>query len=216
MGFFSLSSTATFRLSVRPRAIACALLATALTTSITTPAQAAGSVDTSKAGARVAALALAAPLPGWVHKDGQYFTYWLPNNDWQAVETSHALDITSPTGLYDVSFGSAETVMPTTTQQIFQTIIAGHAQDMTKWKSLQTSPVTQTPLGTRQVIEFTAMHRYPLQGWQPIRGIAIADALSPGIGYGLDATIMYAPTKSWSKQYATLDRIRTNITPMHS
>ena len=163
-----------------------------------------------------AAVPSANPLPGWLHKDGQYFTYWLPTKDWQAVETNRGLDITSPTGLYAVGFGWSSLAMPTTTSQVFQAIMSGHAQDFTKWKALQTSPVTNTATGTRQVIEFTAMHKYPLQGWKPVRGVAIADALDTGMGsYGMDATLMYAPAAEWSKQMSTLDRIRTNITPMH-
>jgi hypothetical protein len=163
-----------------------------------------------------AAVPSANPLPGWLHKEGQYFTYWLPTKDWQAVETNRGLDITSPTGLYAVGFGWSSLAMPTTTSQVFQTIMSGHAQDFKQWKALQTSPVTNTAMGTRQVMEFTAMHKYPLQGWKPVRGVMIADALDTGMGsYGLDATLMYAPAAEWSKQMATLDRIRTNITTMH-
>jgi hypothetical protein len=197
----------TFTLGKPVRVLAGAGLTLALTMGVTVVAGAATAH---------ASVPSANPLPGWIHKDGQYFTYWLPTKDWQAVETNRGLDITSPTGLYAVGFGWSSLAMPTTTSQIFQTVMSGHAQDFTKWKALQTSPVTNTAMGTRQVIEFTAMHKYPLQGWKPVRGVMIADALDTGMGsYGLDATLMYAPAAEWSKQMSTLDRIRTNITTMH-
>lgn len=182
---------------------------------LTSPGYAAAAGTSSWSARGGSSIEVESPLPGWVHKDGKYFSYWLPDKDWQAVETAQALDITSPTGLYAVSQGWAPLAMPTTTQEVFQAIVDGHANDMKKWKVLKVSPVTQTSLGTRQVVEFTAMHRYPLQGWRPIRGIAIADALDSGFAYGLDATLMYAPTASWAKQRSTLDRIRTNITVLH-
>lgn len=156
------------------------------------------------------------PLPGWLHKDGRNFTYWVPTKDWQAVETQNAIDITSPTGLYEVSYGFAPSITAMTPSQFLTLFEQGHAGDTSNWRILQSSPVTTTPAGTqRQAFEFTATHVYPLQGAVPIHGILVADSVTRSPGTGIIATVMFAPTSQWKKQASTLDRIRTNITAMN-
>ncbi len=56
------------------------------------------------AGAGANAADCAMLMGGWVHRDTQLFTYFMPNANWQAVESTNSLKVSGPVGEAAVIF----------------------------------------------------------------------------------------------------------------
>jgi hypothetical protein len=94
-------------------------------------------------------------MANWVHIAHPLWAYWIPDNNWQHVESTSGIDISSPTGNAIVSFAFVYgPLVPTTLDQAEAQL----RQFFTNFTVLNRSPITPGPYaGFSRTTEFTAV-----------------------------------------------------------
>jgi len=140
-------------------------------------------------------------MANWVHIAHPLWAYWIPNNNWQHVESTSGIDISSPTGDASVEFAFAYGPLVPTTLDAAE---AQLRQLFTNFSVLNQSPITPGPYygGSSRTTEFTAV-----SGQTNVHGKLTVD-----IGYQtFDAYLMIANTQVWPTISPTLQLIRDHI-----
>ncbi len=141
-------------------------------------------------------------MRNWVHRDGRWFSYFVPNNDWQASESANGIDISSPTGDEIVSYGYGPRQM--TLQQVAQFIFQGVGITNVMIVNQQ-QPVNFSGY-VAQTVEFTGVIRTGVA----IQGVLTAQTSDSWFG----AYICFAPVPVWQRDSQTMLAIRSHITNM--
>jgi len=140
-------------------------------------------------------------MANWVHIAHPLWAYWIPDNNWQHVESMSGIDISSPTGNASVEFAFVYgPLVPTTLDAAEATI----AQLFTNFTVLNRSQITPGPYygGSSRTTEFTAV-----SGQTNVHGKFTVD-----LGYQtFDAYLIVATTQVWPTISATLQLIRDHI-----
>ncbi len=141
-------------------------------------------------------------MANWVHIAHPLWAYWIPNNNWNHVESTSGIDISSPTRDASVSFAFVYGPLVPTTLDAAEAQIR---QLFTNFTVLNQSPITPGPYGgSSRTTEFTA--------FVPATQSSVHGKLTVDLGYQtFDAYLMTANTGVWPTINATLQLIRDHI-----
>jgi hypothetical protein len=156
-------------------------------------------------------LICATPAQAWIHRQSQYWTYYLPTPQWVATTSAAGIDISSPTGTLGVSVAWSPTPTAWTNQQIANTIVSAHGLDQHPIASLRFTSVsgsTQTGDWTYRTYRWTAV-RTDLH--QNVRGVLTTGVYRGATGYGALGTCIVAPASQYARQYSLLSTVLGRI-----
>jgi hypothetical protein len=160
--------------------------------------------------AALAVVAVLAPAgaasSAWIHWQGRHFTCWIPDRHWQVVESDNGLDISSPTGLAEVSFAYA-TNGPSNygIGQIVGILLSPQA-GIANARILGHGAVYRTGGGgAGQVVTFTGVR---VRDRTLVRGILRVEVF----GNAFDAYEQRAPARQWAAWAPTLAAVQNHIT----
>jgi hypothetical protein len=143
-------------------------------------------------------------MSNWVHVAHANWAYWVPNNNWRDAYNDNGIDISSPIGDADVSFGFAYGPLVPTTLDAAESSL--RQQLFTNFTVINQSPITPGPYygGSSRTTEFTASSLF-LHG--NVHGKLTVD-IGPQV---FDAYLWMSTTATWSSYSATLQLIRDHI-----
>ena len=138
-------------------------------------------------------------MSDWAHRDGRWFSYFLPTENWLVVETANGIDITSPTGEEGTSYAFAAGGLTLAQVEgfVFQAMGATNAAIVARQGA-------RGPFGA-ETVEFTAQRN----GMQ-VHGMLVAQAN----GSWFSTYMVMAPAQRWQQDAATLLMIRKHVTYM--
>ena len=140
-------------------------------------------------------------MANWVHRQDALFSYFMPDANWQVVESTSSIDISSPVGDQEVEFAFAYgPVVPTTldaVEALLWNVISNHP-------IVSQSPVYAGGPGQEQAIEFTGLWN---ETGHNVHGIYIA-GVGPQVIQGY---LIMAYTEVWAADACTLALIRNHI-----
>jgi hypothetical protein len=145
----------------------------------------------------------AAAMQGWVHVAHPHWNYFMPTDRWIGTESTSGIDISSPTGDADVSFGFAYgPLVPQTVEQAEAAV----EQIFTNFVVVSRSAVVAGPYGgPNRSTEFTAV-------WKATQA-AVHGRFTVDVGAQVFAVrLMMANTAVWPAIAPTLQLIANHIT----
>jgi hypothetical protein len=141
-------------------------------------------------------------MANWAHRQSNLWSYFIPNTNWQVVESTSGIDISSPIGDAIVEFAFAYgPVVPTTAdgvEAILWKVVSNH-------QVVSQSQVVAGGPGQEQTIEFTGV--WNVTGHN-VHGIYIA-GVGPQV---IQAYLIMANVEVWAADQCTLTLIRNHIT----
>jgi hypothetical protein len=156
-------------------------------------------------------LLCAAAAQAWVHRQSQWWTYYLPTPRWVAATSAAGIDISSPTGALGVSEAYSATPDALTNQQIVNEIVSAHGLDTHPIASLRftsESGYKRSGQWLFRTYQWTAVRTDRHQG---VRGVLTTGVYSGAGTYGAMATCIVAPTSVFAQQYSLLETILSRI-----
>jgi hypothetical protein len=110
-----------------------------------------------------------------VRKQGKFWTYYVPDAKWGAVENANGIDISSPTGTYYLGHGFSPMAGPVSFEQMLDFFKQYGSLDAHPVRDLElgaaSAPVPDGPAKQRHV-EYTAVRT---DTGEPMRGIVFID-----------------------------------------
>jgi hypothetical protein len=141
-------------------------------------------------------------MANWAHRQLNHFAFFIPDTNWQGVESTQSIDISSPTGDADVQFGTVHGPLVPTTVDGVEALLW---QSVSNHQVISASPVFAGGLGQEQIIEFTGVLNLTSHN---VHGIYWASVGPQEIS---DYLIM-ANVEVWDADACTLALIRAHIT----
>lgn len=149
----------------------------------------------------------------WVRKAPGGWIYWVPTKKWTDKHSKCGIDISSPTGTMLVGLGAGPLPVPMDTRQAFEAIVDAYERDegLSGVSVIQEYPVVDS--AGEQTQSFLVRGQRAIAGKPPV---AVTAMISVGVltlagGYGIEASVVLAPTKEWKKQAKTLGIILKNV-----
>ena len=136
-------------------------------------------------------------MVNWTHRNGRWFAYFLPNDDWAAVETGHGIDITAPVGDEGASFAFASG--PQNLRQVENLVFAGLQVGNARILGRQGA----TGNYGVETLEFTG-----LRNGVRVHGMIAAQANQTNFS----SYVILAPEEKWKQDAISLALIRRHIT----
>lgn len=156
----------------------------------------------------VAPVAVAATQ--WVRWQGRYFIAWIPNRQWQVVESARSITVSSPTGLATVEFVTADKAPgPSTTTFLRTQSFADGSYSRVRFLSQsRITPIAGG--GESQTFHFTARRT---RDGASVRGILKADVFNNYLtgAYGYTGYMRVAPQRDWTKWAPTLTAVQNRL-----
>ncbi len=141
-------------------------------------------------------------MANWAHRQSNLYAYFVPDTNWQGVESTSSIDISSPTGDAEAQFAFAYgPLVPTTVDQVLALLW----QVVSNHQIVSQSPVVPGGPGQEQTTEFTGMLN--LTGHN-VHGIYIA-GVGPQV---IQDYLIMANVEVWGADECTLALIRNHIT----
>jgi hypothetical protein len=146
----------------------------------------------------------------WVHKQGRYFAYWVPNDKWQAAEAANGIDVSSPTGLASVSFGYATNGPAPYTLAGVRSLLLSPQAGLTEVRLLSRGRTFSTGGGVSQTTSFIAVR---IRDRAAVRGVVTAEVFNTSTygSYGFAGYLQVAPAKEWKSWSPTLAAVKKQI-----
>jgi len=158
------------------------------------------------------ALVCVASAQAWVHREGRWWSYYLPTPQWTASQNAAGVDISSPTGVLLVSYAFSQTPRSYSNDQVATLTANGHGLDshpITSLRFTSASKYTSSGGWTDRTYQWTAV-RTDLH--QSVRGVLTTGVYSGAGTYGIRAFGFVAPASQFAKQASmlatTVSRIR--------
>jgi hypothetical protein len=141
-------------------------------------------------------------MANWTHRQGAHFAYFIPDPNWNAVESPNSIDISSPTGDAVATFAFAYGVaVPTTIAALEGVVLGGYSSP----QIINQSQIVAGGPGQEQTVEFTGV--WNTTGHQ-VHGIFTA-GVGPQIA---QVYLTQANVEVWAADACTLLLIRFHIT----
>jgi hypothetical protein len=141
-------------------------------------------------------------MANWVHRQSNLYAYFLPDANWQVVESTSSIDISSPIGDAEVEFAFAYgPLVPTTVdgvEALLWQVISNH-------QVISQSQVVAGGPGQEQSVEFTGVWNFTGHN---VHGIYIA-GVGPQVIQGY---LIMANVEVWGADQCTLTLVRNHIT----
>jgi NitT/TauT family transport system substrate-binding protein len=150
----------------------------------------------------------------WIHKTVGSFSCYIPASTWQVVGNKNGVDISSPTGDEDVSFGQTAWPAVVTTQAVATQMLTLSARSgsLTNGSITGRGAASQTAAGiTMQRFNFQGVHHW-VNGTEPVVGYMIVTVFNHLGARGYSVSLVEAPTAKANADSAMLEFIRGHIT----
>lgn len=154
----------------------------------------------------------------WVRKAPGGWVYWVPTKKWTDKHSKCGIDISSPTGTMLVGIGAAPLPVPMDTQQALAAIVGAYENDegLSNVSVIKEYPVVDSP--GEQTQSFLVRGQRTLPG-EP--SVAVTAMISVGVlsfagAYGIEASVVLAPTKDFKKEAKTLGIILKNVVSLET
>lgn len=159
------------------------------------------------------ALVAAGPASAWERKESQWWVWYVPNDDWNAAQSSTTIDITSPTGALYVGVGFSSWPEPVTHREVIRLMKDHDAFDPHRYRDLHVGH------GSKAVVHDTVSRRkYKWSAYRTGRKEAIKGRLTVDVirddstaTYGWAVSNRSAPADGFGKQDKKLRRIERNV-----
>lgn len=150
----------------------------------------------------------------WIHRTAGSFSCYIPSSNWQVIGNKNGIDVTSPTGDEDVSFGQTAWPAVVTTQAVAAQTLALSARS----GSLTNTSITGRGAASQAAPGIT-MQRFNVQGthhWVngtgPIVGYMLVTVFNRVGARGFSTSLVFAPTAKANADGAMLEYMRAHIT----
>jgi len=156
-------------------------------------------------------VASASSSASWVHWEGAYFACWIPNKEWQVVESSTGLAISSPTGTATVNYADASSPEPYSLSALPGALLTSPLTGLRSVRLLSHGRTFATGGGgIGQVTDFQA---FRLRDRTTVRGVLTVEVFNDYAtgSYGFAAYLQGAPANQWKQWAPTLAIIQNRI-----
>lgn len=149
----------------------------------------------------------------WKRKAPGGWVYWVPTKKWTDKHSKCGIDISSPTGTMLVGVGAGPLPVPMDTQQAFAAVVGAYEKDegLSNVSVVREYPVVDGPGEQTQSFLIRGQRSIPGTPSAKVTAMISVGVLSVAGGYGIEASVVLAPTKDWKAQAKTLGIILKNV-----
>lgn len=154
----------------------------------------------------------------WVRKAPGGWVYWVPTKKWTDKHSKCGIDISSPTGTMLVGIGAGPLPVPMDTQQAFAAIVDAYENDegLSNVSVIKEYPVVDSPGEQTQSFLVRGQRTLPGKPSVAVTAMISVGVLSVAGGYGIEASVVLAPTKDFKKEAKTLGIILKNVVSLET